>query len=62
MSGKESTNRTHDVTNIIYGTYTDVLIASDIKLHKQAKIIYYLLGIKTEVILENINNKDKNQL
>lgn len=60
MNEKESTNRTHDVTNIIYGTYADVLITSDIKLHKQAKLIYDLLGVKTEVILENLNNKDKN--
>lgn len=55
-----STNRTHDVTNIIYGIYADILITSDRKLYKQAKIIYDLLGIKTEVILENLNNKDKN--
>lgn len=62
VNKEKSINRTHDVTNIIYGIYADVLITSDEDLCNQAKIIYDLLGVKTEVILENLNNKDKNQL
>lgn len=47
---KRSRSRLHDVTHIIYASYTDIFITNDKKLQKKAKAIYAYLKIPTSVM------------
>lgn len=46
----KSRSRLHDVSHIVYGAYSDVVVSADKKMIKKAKAIYGMLEVPTNVI------------
>lgn len=48
--GDKSRSRLHDVSHIIYGAYSDVLVSADKKFIRKAKAVYSMLQVPTMVL------------
>jgi hypothetical protein len=52
-SRNKSRSRMHDVSHIIYGSYSDLIVSNDGKFIKKASSVYGILGLNTNVVSMN---------